>query len=98
MRRNGGRAAAGPHRTRPENAPAGARSALSEQGERVGQALAHSTAGAAVGQLDDIVDRRVQEMMVERHGAELADEDSGITQVGNAADPGKKRARALAET
>ena len=66
--------AAGLERDAPERRPAGGLPRSQQPVERVGQALAHGAAGAAVGQLDHIVDRRLQQMMVERDGAELADE------------------------
>ena len=89
--------AAGLERDAAERRPAGGLTRSQQPVERVGQALAHGAAGAAVGQLDHIVDRRFQQMMVERDGAELADEDGGIAQIRKGENAGKKRGLAAAQ-
>src|SRR4029077_16459270 len=58
---------------------------------------AHGATRAAIGQLDHIVDRRFQQIMVERNGAEFADEDGGIAQIRKGENPGQKRGLAAAQ-
>ena len=47
-------------------------------GQRVDQFAAHRAAQAAVGQLDDAVGRLLDQQMVDRHVAELVDDDGGV--------------------
>ena len=53
---------------------------VDEIGQRVDQFAAHRAAQAAVRQLDDAVGRLLDQQMVDRHVAELVDDDGGVGQ------------------